>query len=231
MSTSYNRNIGTMPRLPVAPVTAYQYRDLSTLPQVPRGNRSAVTSVEEPEAKPVAEVQMTRAELESLLAAARTDAEAATAQRLHGDLEKKLTDEAARIGSALVDFERERSGYFARVEGEVVRLSLSIAAKILHREAQVDPMLVAALVQIALNQFRENTAVTIRVDAGSAEAWRERFAESPQAPSITVVADTELGEGECLLETDMGKVNFSLDAQLKEVEQGFFDILAQTPKG
>jgi hypothetical protein len=28
----------------------------------------------------------------------------------------------------------------------------------------------------------------------------------------------------------MGMVNFSLDAQLKEVERGFFDVLAQKPK-
>jgi flagellar assembly protein FliH len=35
--------------------------------------------------------------------------------------------------------------------------------------------------------------------------------------------------GDCILETEMGSANFSIEAQLKEVEQGFFDLLAQRP--
>ena len=40
---------------------------------------------------------------------------------------------------------------------------------------------------------------------------------------------TNLPAGDCILETDMGSANFGIDAQLKEVEQGFFDLLAQRP--
>jgi flagellar assembly protein FliH len=32
-----------------------------------------------------------------------------------------------------------------------------------------------------------------------------------------------------VLETEMGVTNFGLDTQLKEVEQGFFDLLALRP--
>jgi flagellar assembly protein FliH len=32
-----------------------------------------------------------------------------------------------------------------------------------------------------------------------------------------------------VLQTELGSANFSLDAQLKEVEQGFFDLLALRP--
>jgi flagellar assembly protein FliH len=34
----------------------------------------------------------------------------------------------------------------------------------------------------------------------------------------------------CLLETELGVADLGLDAQLKEVEQGFFDLLAQRPE-
>jgi flagellar assembly protein FliH len=43
----------------------------------------------------------------------------------------------------------QREQYFVRAEAEIVQLALAIAAKILHREAQVDPMLVATLVRMA----------------------------------------------------------------------------------
>jgi len=34
-----------------------------------------------------------------------------------------------------------------------------------------------------------------------------------------------LGPEDCILETDLGSANFSIDAQMKEIEQGFFDLL------
>ena len=225
MSTSFNR--GAMPRIPVAPVTTLQYREMTSLPPLPRVRTTAA----DPEPRVRAEVEMSEAELQALLAEARYEGGRATEARLKQEAGALHKEEAARISAALSAFERERKDYFARIETEVVRLALSIAAKILHREAQVDPMLVAALVQIAVNQLRENTAVNVRVHPGSAARWRAHFEAAPQWASVRVVEDAGLELGDCLLETELGSANFSLAAQLKEVEQGFFDILAQTPKG
>ncbi len=225
MSTSFNRF--STPRLPIAPVTSFQYREMAALPALPRIKMPAP----EPEPRRRAEVEMTEAELQALLSEARAETAKATEARLREELRAASQAEAARITTALDHFDRERKGYFARVETEVVRLALSIAAKILHREAQVEPMLVGALVQIAVNQLKENTAVSIRVHPGSAARWRAHFEATPQWATVTVVEDAELEPGDCLLETELGSANFSLAAQLKEVEQGFFDILAQTPKG
>jgi flagellar assembly protein FliH len=47
--------------------------------------------------------------------------------------------------------------------------------------------------------------------------------------TIAIVEDPHLGPDDCILETDVGSANFSIEAQLKEVEQGFFDLLAQRP--
>ena len=38
-----------------------------------------------------------------------------------------------------------------------------------------------------------------------------------------------LSDHDCILETELGSANFGLDTQLKEVEQGFFDLLALRP--
>ena len=224
MSTSFNRF--STPRLPIAPVTSFQYREMAALPALPRIKMPAP----EPEPRRKAEVEMTEAELQALLAEVRTEAVTATEARLREQMQAASQAEASRITTALDGFERERKGYFARVETEVVRLALSIAAKILHREAQVEPMLVGALVQIAVNQLKENSAVSIRVHPSAAARWRAHFEATPQWAAVTVVEDAELEPGDCLLETELGSANFSLVAQLKEVEQGFFDILAQTPR-
>lgn len=228
MSMSFSRNNqgGGLPRMPLAPVTSFQYREMPSIPSLPRIRAAAP----EPEVRKRAEVEMTQEELQALLTETRTEAMTATEARLEAQCRAKIEVEKGRVSAALGAFERERKDYFARVETEVVRLALSIAAKILHREAQVDPMLVSALVQIAVNQLKESTAVNVRVHPDGAARWRAHFGAAPQWASITVVEDPELEAGDCVLETELGSANFSLAAQLKEVEQGFFDVLAQTPR-
>ncbi|HUH62912.1 MAG TPA: FliH/SctL family protein [Terracidiphilus sp.] len=176
-----------------------------------------------------AEVEMTEAELAARVRQERADAAAQAEQKLRQEYEQKLIAARSPLASSLKEFAAQRDDYFARVEAEVVQLSLSIAAKILHREAQVDPMLVATLVRMAVEKMREESSVTIRVGAGRASAWKQFFAATANAARIAVVEDAQLTDQDCLLETELGTANFGLDSQLKEVEQGFFDLLALRP--
>jgi len=45
-----------------------------------------------------------------------------------------------------------------------------------------------------------------------------------------LIGDASLEPGRCLLETELGSTDLTLETQLKEIEQGFFDLLAQRPK-
>ena len=128
-----------------------------------------------------AKANLSEAELAARIARERAEAAAETEQKLRKEYEQKLVAARAPIAAAIPDFEEQRDQYFARVEAEVVQLALSIAAKILHREAQVDPMLVAALVRMAVEKMREGSSVTVRVGTGangSVEAVFCRTAES-----------------------------------------------------
>ena len=159
----------------------------------------------------------------------RAEAASLAEQKLRQEYEQKLIQARAPIAATVKEFTQQRDDYFARVESEVVQLSLSIAAKILHREAQVDPMLVATLVRIAVEKMREESSVTVRVGAGRGSAWQQYFAGFPNLSRVEVVEDPQLNDQDCVLETELGSANFGLDTQLKEVEQGFFDLLALRP--
>jgi len=168
-------------------------------------------------------------EVAKLVAHARAEAAAETERRMRSELDVRLAEQTAKIRQALELFQTERQDYFARVESDVVHLALGIAAKILHREAQVDPMLIAALVRVAVEKMHDGSSVSVRVASGEAERWRDSMADLSNGCAVEIVEDPHMGAGDCLLQTDLGSANFSIDAQLKEVEQGFFDLLAQRP--
>jgi flagellar assembly protein FliH len=137
---------------------------------------------------------------------------------------------AAEIAAALRSFDQERNEYFAQAEQEVVRLALAIAARILNREALLDPLLLSGAVRVALEQLGETTGVRLRCPAGQAEAWRERLRLMPNLPfQPEVVGDTALSPGDCRIEARIGSVDLGIRAQLEEIERGFFDLLERRP--
>lgn len=151
-------------------------------------------------------------------------------QREKNRAQQEVAQQRAKITEAIAAFERERNDYYSKIEAEVVHLAVAVAAKILHREAQLDRMLLAALVKVALEKLQQNTRVLVRVPRHQAAAWREYFAQSaPLAVSPEVVEDDSVGSSNCILETELGSTELGLEAQLKEVETGLFDLLAQRP--
>jgi flagellar assembly protein FliH len=212
-----------------APVASFTYRDMCApaLANVGQTKQADPVAGQDSEKAPPG---MSEQEIKDLIARAQVQAAAETEKRLRDELEARSTAEAAKIRGALEHFQVERKEYFARVESDVVHLALAIAAKILHREAQVDPLLVAALVRFAIDQLHDGSSVSARVLPGEAGKWRERLANLSNGSTVAIVEDASLGPDDCILETELGSANFSIDAQLKEVERGFFDLLAQRPQ-
>ena len=122
-------------------------------------------------------------EVKALLNVARLEAVAETEARLKMEYEVRSAAEADKIRQALELFQVERRDYFSRVESDVVQLALAISAKILHREAQVDPMLVAALVRVAIDKLHDGSSVSVRVSPARGK-WRTILA-SPLNGSLS----------------------------------------------
>jgi flagellar biosynthesis/type III secretory pathway protein FliH len=138
--------------------------------------------------------------------------------------------ERAKVNLAIESFQQERESYYQRVEGEVVRLALAIAHKILHREAQVDPLVLAGVAHVALEKISSGSKVRLRVPPAQTGKWQETLAASENLrPSPELVADSTLSSTQLILETEVGTADLSLEAQLKEIEHGFLDLLALRP--
>jgi flagellar biosynthesis/type III secretory pathway protein FliH len=209
------------------PVKSFSYRDMGTPAAFHETKLAGPTP--EPERPPQPPPGVSPQEMKELLSAARVEAVAQTEARLKAEYEERSTAEADKIRKALEHFQTERKEYFSRVESDVVQLALAIATKILHREAQVDPMLVAALVRVAIDKLHDGSSVSVRVAPAEAGKWRTFLAHPLNGSTVEIVEDAHLGAADCILETELGSANFSIEAQMKEVEQGFFDLLAQRP--
>jgi flagellar assembly protein FliH len=141
-------------------------------------------------------------------------------RQLEGERQRLLSQAANLVAS----FSETCNHYLHRLEQESVRLALAIAARVLRRESQMDPLLLTGAVRVALGQLAESTAVRLRVPSRDEEMWKEAMALMPGLPQRPeVVGDSAMAAGDCRLETELGLADLSLWAQLKEIERGFFD--------
>lgn len=163
-------------------------------------------------------------------ARARKEGHDKGAKQARVEYDKKLVGQRETLAQAIKGFAHEQATYFSRVEAEVVGLALAIARKILHREAQVDPLLLAGVVRVGLDKVAAGTHVRLRVHPGQVPFWQEFFAQQSDLRSVPeLMGDATLDPHHCRLETELGSTDLTLETQLKEIEQGFFDLLAQRP--
>jgi flagellar assembly protein FliH len=150
--------------------------------------------------------------------------------RARASAEAAVGQQRDAVGAAIREFVQDRVAYFHNVEGEVVALCLAIVRKILRREAQVDPLLLAGLVRVALEKMAVRQNVRLRVHPAQVADWREYFAQQKDLEQVPELqGDAALEPNQCELETELGVTDLNLETQLKEIEQGLFDLLAQRP--
>jgi flagellar assembly protein FliH len=147
----------------------------------------------------------------------------------------QVSEEQRRVrqGVELIEkFAEERDQYLHQVEHEVVQLALAVTARILRREAQMDPLLLTGAVRVALGQLSGSSQVRVRVPPADLDLWTEALA---LLPNLRVKPEVLAGEGmrlgECVIETELGSVDIGIRAQLGEIERGFFDRVGGARSG
>ena len=150
---------------------------------------------------------------------------------LRAEVDREVAVVRESLSLALKQFAAEREDYYHSVEGHVVNLALAIARKILHRETQIDPLLLSGAVRVALEKVSSATVVRLHVHPDQVQTWTEFLAnESDLTRKPEILGDPGIADGQCRIESSLGTAEISLEGQITEIERGFFDLLAQRPE-
>lgn len=136
---------------------------------------------------------------------------------------------AGSVQAAVTSFGQAQGRYFAEAETAVVRLAFSIASRVLHRESQLDPLLLRGAVRVALETTQQSATCVLEVDAQRAEAWAQWLSSEGTLARVQVRSKEDAVPGHCRLEIGASSADLSVNAQLAEIERGFFDLLQSRP--
>ncbi|MES2596710.1 MAG: HrpE/YscL family type III secretion apparatus protein [Verrucomicrobiota bacterium] len=127
----------------------------------------------------------------------------------------------AQIAEHIVECMGQSAAYFSKVEDVMVDLVMRAVRSVIGEMDKHD--LIEKIVRRALESTRNENHVTVRVAPGQADWLKSRLATIMQAfPKIQfldVQADSRLAENGCVLETEIGVVDATLETQLKAIEK------------
>jgi flagellar assembly protein FliH len=143
-----------------------------------------------------------------------------------GDLQPVLD----QLGRSLAGLSSLRSRIRGEAEGDLVKLAISIARRVLHRELTLDPESIEGLIRVALDKLQSRELCRVRVHPDQEEAIRKSLDRFANSQKVELITDSSLQCGDVLFETAHGNLDASLESQLGEIERGLADRLRRLPQ-
>jgi flagellar assembly protein FliH len=132
------------------------------------------------------------------------------------DIVPRAEEEAfIAIREAVARVEATREQQFADAERRLVDLAILVARRVIAREVSLDPAVVVGLVREGMAALGERDRVVVRVGTFFRDARDDLQRQlSTSKVRCEVVVDPSLGRAGCVVETDLGRVDESIDARL-----------------
>lgn len=165
-----------------------------------------------------------RQEAERIIAAAQEEFQR---QRQQG-YEQGVREGQQQIALKMLETVDQAVEYLSQLEEQVVDLVFNALQKVVGEMEERD--LVVKVVRHALAVVRTQPQVTVRVSPRDVETVRSRLSEIlsgyPGINYLEVAADARLATGGCVLETELGVVEASIDVQLDTIRNALLKSIS-----
>jgi len=159
------------------------------------------------------------AQADAIIAGAKAAFDAERQRGYADGKEQALLDQAEKM----IETVSRTVDYFAGVENEMVDLVMQAVRKVV--DGFDDREKVVVVVRNALAVVRNQKQMTLRLHPDEVEPVRERINEIlaayPGVGYLDLVPDLRLSRGACILESEIGMVEASLEGQLEAVRGAF----------
>ncbi len=120
---------------------------------------------------------------------------------------------------------------FHSSEGDMIRLCLAVAKRVIAAEVATSPQVIASILQEALSYIDQPDNITLYVNQKDLETVLElmqtqNFSDIGSKANFQVQADNRISPGGLILESESGTVDAQLETRLANVEKAFQEVLA-----
>jgi flagellar assembly protein FliH len=132
-----------------------------------------------------------------------------------------------KLGETIGEVAGARAEALRRAEADVVKLSIEIARRVLHREMSLDTSALEGLIRAALEKLQAQEVYRVRVHPEHLLVLRACLEQSGRGGNIEVLSDPSQARGGAVFEMSRGSLDASVETQLREIERGLVDQLQE----
>ncbi len=133
-----------------------------------------------------------------------------------------------RLHSILAKAIEKRSDIITQSEAQIVHLILQIAKKVVKVISENQKNIVINNALQALRKLKSKSDVVIRVNLLDVNLTTEHAREIVElienVKSVSVLEDSTVDRGGCVIETDFGEIDARISSQLREIEERILEI-------
>jgi flagellar assembly protein FliH len=145
---------------------------------------------------------------------------------------ERLVESLQKIISAAIE---KRNEIIQESETQVINLVLLIAKKVIKVISENQRNVVINNVVQALRKLKSRGDVVIRVNLADVELTSEHINDFMKmvenVKSVTVLEDSSVDRGGCIIETDFGQIDARISSQLHEIEEKIIELAPIRSKG
>ena len=149
----------------------------------------------------------------------------------HAELERLV----AQLHSIIDKTIEKRNDIIDESETQVINLVVMIAKKVVKVISENQKNVVVNNVIQALRKLKSRGEVLIKVNLADVELTSEHIKDFMRMVenirSVTVVEDSTVDKGGCIIETDFGEIDARISSQLHEIEEKILDLVPIKAKG
>lgn len=137
-----------------------------------------------------------------------------------GEFKEKLNQLDSILNKTRFHFEKE----IERLPGEVIDLSVEVASRIVNKEIDLEPELINNIIFDILEDIgNAHEEITIKISPDMIDYINEVDIESSLGDhSLEFVADGKLGPGDCVVETEFGGKDATIENKLDLIEKKLY---------
>jgi len=144
-------------------------------------------------------------------------------------LEKRQMEEKGKqLDALLSEISQLKRRICSESEGELLKLSILIAKRIIREEVKIDSHIIGKTIHSALKYLVDKSHIRILISPDDMEEVRQilpDLAILTKGGQFQLIEDNAIERGGCILETGFGRINATIEDELgmveKEIEQEF----------
>ncbi len=143
---------------------------------------------------------------------------------------KQLEVAAQRLNSVIEAIRSQGVSFLNKYEGQLIKLTMEAVHRIVLRQIELDPSLVIDALKGAFEKVIEGSKINIHLNPKDVELVTEfltRDQELAASHPVDVIPDPSISQGGCLVETEFGLVDATVETRIEAVRQEISKILKE----